>query len=165
MHFATTSDALLYLRNVHPEMTILAMETTERSKLYSQVDYRPYYYRSAENTSTTTTTTSSSVIVDKSSSDHLTKTSIGGGGGGGIALILGNEVTGVDSRILQMGTNVPWDSTTAATTKELESKQSLIDAIIQLPTFGQKNSLNVAACAPVVIYEVLRQWSLQNDST
>jgi len=24
--------------------------------------------------------------------------------------------------------------------------------------FGSKNSLNVAACAPVVLYEILRQW-------
>jgi tRNA G18 (ribose-2'-O)-methylase SpoU len=32
--------------------------------------------------------------------------------------------------------------------------------LIQIPMFGKKNSLNVAACAPVVLYEVLRQWGV-----
>jgi hypothetical protein len=118
-HFATIQKALLYLRNVHPEMAILAMETTERSKLYSQVDYRQYY-RIADQTTTSTTTTTSGV--------------------GGIALILGNEVTGVDSSILS-GTNLPWMDAVSATsmtgtmtTKELESNQVLVDEIIELRT-------------------------------
>lgn len=29
---------------------------------------------------------------------------------------------------------------------------------MEIPTFGLKNSLNVAAAAPVVVFEVLRQW-------
>lgn len=52
-----------------------------------------------------------------------------------VALVLGNEVTGVDAEIL-----------------------SELDAIVEIPTFGTKNSLNVAACAPVVLYEIIRQW-------
>ena len=43
----------------------------------------------------------------------------------GIVLILGNEVTGVDPGVL---TN--------------------LDSIVEIPMFGTKNSLNVAACAP-----------------
>ena len=34
------------------------------------------------------------------------------------------------------------------------------DGIVEIPTFGMKNSLNVAAAAPVVVFEVLRQWGL-----
>jgi tRNA G18 (ribose-2'-O)-methylase SpoU len=34
----------------------------------------------------------------------------------------------------------------------------LLDAVVEIPMFGKKNSLNVASCAPVVMYEVLRQW-------
>ncbi|KAJ1625635.1 Alpha/beta knot methyltransferase, partial [Pavlovales sp. CCMP2436] len=30
--------------------------------------------------------------------------------------------------------------------------------VVHLPTFGQKNSLNVATCASVLVYEILRQW-------
>jgi 23S rRNA (guanosine2251-2'-O)-methyltransferase len=56
----------------------------------------------------------------------------------GVALVLGNEVTGVDTEIL-----------------------SSLDAIVEIPTFGAKNSLNVAACAPVVLYEILRQWKVE----
>jgi len=52
----------------------------------------------------------------------------------GICLILGNEVTGVDTRILE---DV---------------------SVVEIPMFGSKNSLNVAACAPVILYEILRQW-------
>lgn len=54
----------------------------------------------------------------------------------GAVLVLGNEVTGVDMDLLQE-----------------------MDAIVEIPMFGAKNSLNVAACAPVVLYEIIRQWS------
>lgn len=53
----------------------------------------------------------------------------------GVVLVVGNEVTGVATEIL----------------KDL-------DQIIEIPMYGAKNSLNVAACVPVVLYEVLRQW-------
>ncbi|EKU23059.1 trna rrna methyltransferase [Nannochloropsis gaditana CCMP526] len=52
------------------------------------------------------------------------------------ALVLGNEVIGVDTAVLE----------------ECDG------GIIEIPTFGQKNSLNVASAAPVVVFEVLRQW-------
>ena len=53
----------------------------------------------------------------------------------GVAVIFGNELVGVDAQVL----------------KEC-------DELICLPTFGKKNSLNVATCASVVVYEALRQW-------
>ena len=53
----------------------------------------------------------------------------------GVALVLGNEEIGVDTRVL-----------------------SAADATVEIPTFGRKNSLNIAAAAPVVVFEVLRQW-------
>lgn len=55
----------------------------------------------------------------------------------GTILILGNEVTGVDTEIIP-----------------------LLDAVVEIPMYGAKNSLNIAACAPVVLYEVLRQWKV-----
>ena len=51
------------------------------------------------------------------------------------ALIVGNEVCGVDTRILE-----------------------LADKIIHIPTYGVKNSLNVASALPIVLFEILRQW-------
>ena len=58
-------------------------------------------------------------------------------------MVLGNEVTGVDTDILP-----------------------LLDAVVEIPMFGTKNSLNIAACAPVVLYEILRQWNvLRSDCT
>jgi len=53
----------------------------------------------------------------------------------GTVLVLGNEVTGVDTEIM-----------------------TKLDLIVEIPMFGTKNSLNIAACAPVVMYEILRQW-------
>ena len=32
------------------------------------------------------------------------------------------------------------------------------DIIAEIPTFGVKNSLNVASALPIVLFEVLRQW-------
>ncbi|CAM9582914.1 unnamed protein product [Ectocarpus sp. 4 AP-2014] len=57
--------------------------------------------------------------------------------GGVVALVLGNEVTGVDERVL-----------------------GLCDLVVEVPVFGLKNSLNVASAGTVVLYEVLRQWSV-----
>ena len=51
------------------------------------------------------------------------------------ALVVGNELTGVDTRVIE-----------------------LADYVIQIPTYGIKNSLNVASAASIVLYEVLRQW-------
>lgn len=57
----------------------------------------------------------------------------------GVVLVLGNEVTGVEASVLQQ-----------------------LDAIVEIPMYGTKNSLNVAACAPIVLYEILRQWNVAN---
>ena len=75
--------------------TIVAMETTSRSQVYTDVDY-PLK----------------------------------------VALVVGNEVTGVDTRVMEGA-----------------------DIIAEIPTYGVKNSLNVASAAPIVVFEVLRQWS------
>ena len=56
-----------------------------------------------------------------------------------IALILGNEVTGVDTRVMDQA-----------------------DLIVEIPTYGIKNSLNVASAAPIVLFEILRQWDHKN---
>jgi 23S rRNA (guanosine2251-2'-O)-methyltransferase len=53
----------------------------------------------------------------------------------GIALVMGNEQTGVDTQVM-----------------------AAVDGIVEIPTFGLKNSLNVASAAAIVIFEVLRQW-------
>lgn len=60
----------------------------------------------------------------------------------GVALVLGNEQIGVDTSVM-----------------------AAVDGIIEIPTFGTKNSLNVASAGAIVIYEVLRQWGeLDGDS-
>ncbi|CAJ1954634.1 unnamed protein product [Cylindrotheca closterium] len=99
-HFATTQQAIESLRNEYPDLKILGMETTDKSEVYTNLDYMKYRET-------------------------------------GVALVLGNEVTGVDTEIM-----------------------SKLDAIVEIPTFGAKNSLNVAACAPVVLFEILRQWKV-----
>lgn len=52
-----------------------------------------------------------------------------------IALICGNEITGVDTRIIDQS-----------------------DMIVEIPTFGVKNSLNVASAVPIVLFEMIRQF-------
>ena len=113
-HFATTLEAVQYLRNEMPTYKIIGLETTDNAESLYQFDFR-----SGE--------TSIGEIKKEREEEEL--------GQGGVALILGNEVTGVDTEIM-----------------------SKIDTIVEIPTFGAKNSLNVASCAPVVLYEILRQW-------
>jgi len=56
-------------------------------------------------------------------------------GEAGVALVMGNEQIGVDTAVL-----------------------ALVDGTVEIPTFGLKNSLNVASAGAIVVYEVLRQW-------
>ncbi len=55
------------------------------------------------------------------------------------AIVVGNEITGVDQRVIAKA-----------------------DCIIEIPMYGIKNSLNVASAAPVVVFEILRQWKRDN---
>jgi 23S rRNA (guanosine2251-2'-O)-methyltransferase len=52
-----------------------------------------------------------------------------------LALVLGNEVIGVDTTVLERCTRT-----------------------LRIPTFGLKNSLNVGTAMAVLVYEALRQW-------
>lgn len=92
-HFEDTMSAVRALQA--DGYTVVAMETTERSLLYTEV-----------------------IFPEK------------------VALVLGNEVTGVDTRVMEAA-----------------------DMVVEIPTFGVKNSLNVASAAPIVMFEVLRQWA------
>lgn len=111
LHFGTIQDTIDYLRTNEETSgySIIGMETTDQSKLYTSLDYSKLLQPPSEQES--------------------------GGGGGGVALILGNEVTGVDPEIMP-----------------------LLDNVVEIPMYGAKNSLNIAACAPVMLYEILRQW-------
>jgi len=53
------------------------------------------------------------------------------------ALVLGNEVNGIDTAVMEA-----------------------CDELIEIPTYGLKNSLNVSSACPVVVFEILRQWGL-----
>ena len=94
-HFGILPDALAYVSETYPDYSVIGLETTETSILYTNYTYSKK----------------------------------------GVALILGNEVTGVDPSVLPT-----------------------LDTIVEIPMFGSKNSLNVGVCAPIVLYEILRQW-------
>ncbi len=113
-HFSTTREAISYIRQEMAGWTIIGMETTDKSQCYTDVEYPG----------------SGSYVVQQNESSIRE----------GVVLVLGNEVTGVDTEIMP-----------------------LLDLIVEIPMFGSKNSLNIAACAPVVLYEILRQWGAVND--
>ena len=56
-----------------------------------------------------------------------------------VALVMGNEVTGVAPAALEQ-----------------------CDRVLAIPTFGVKNSLNVAVAGSIVAYEVIRAWSVDS---
>ena len=119
-HYATTKQALEYLRENRPNFTLYGMETTDKSKCYTSVQYPGR---------------ESAVVSKMNDDDEVQKIDVTSPG---VVLFLGNEVSGVDTDIIP-----------------------LLDEMIEIPMFGKKNSLNVAACAPVVMYEVLRQWDVK----
>jgi 23S rRNA (guanosine2251-2'-O)-methyltransferase len=97
-HFTTLHDAIAHVRQEHADYTIVGLETTDTSVVYTNYTFP---------------TT-------------------------GVALVVGNEVTGLDATHMA----------------------EHLDAVVEIPMFGHKNSLNVAACAPIVVYEMLRQWGV-----
>lgn len=119
-HFATIKQAMEYLKQYRPNLMLVGMETTERSKLYNDIKYPGQEVASTDG-----------LILEN---NCMTSP--------GVALFLGNEVSGVDTDIM-----------------------SSLDVVVEIPMFGQKNSLNVAACAPVVMYEILRQWRVSSSSS
>ena len=58
-----------------------------------------------------------------------------------VALVVGNEVSGVDARLLP--------------TTETDMKKGV--EVVIIPTMGAKNSLNVASAGAVLLFEILRQ--------
>eukprot|EP00978_Attheya_sp_CCMP212_P006350 scaffold14371_cov40-Attheya_sp.AAC.9 len=117
-HFDTTLQAIQFLRSNNSQQAkylLVGMETTKRSVCYTDLTYPGHF------------PTKDDMMVDSASEYR------------GTALILGNEVSGVDTDIMP-----------------------LLDEIVEIPMFGAKNSLNVAACAPVVMYEILRQWGVKS---
>ena len=54
-----------------------------------------------------------------------------------MALILGNEALGIDRTVL-----------------------ANCDELVEIPMYGYKNSINVAAASAVLSFEILRQWQL-----
>lgn len=55
-----------------------------------------------------------------------------------LALVFGNEVVGVHAEVLKV-----------------------CDGLVSVPMLGVKNSLNVATCASIVVWEALRRWELE----
>ena len=96
-HFATTMEAIAFLRENYPDYKLIGLETTDRSSSYTDMKYNK---------------------------------------NDGVVLVFGNEVTGLDTRIMP-----------------------LLDGLMEIPMFGSKNSLNVSNCASVVCYEIVRQWN------
>ncbi len=54
---------------------------------------------------------------------------------GPLAIVLGNEITGVSDQALEM-----------------------VDAVVEIPQFGMKHSLNVAVSAGIVAWHSVRAW-------
>ena len=109
---------------------VVGLETTEHSVDYTSVPYLLIRNTTQPTQPTTARTTTAESTHVTSQPDRQVGTTRRG-----VALVLGNEVTGVTASLL-----------------------SEMDVLVQIPTYGVKNSLNVAVCAPIVLYEILRQW-------
>lgn len=142
-HFATTRQALEFLRSERPNLSLVGMETTERSICYTAMKYPG----------------------PGLSSDGFTDNAEDPSKSPGVALFLGNEVSGVDTGKIKdvlcyAGNNIVNCLDLRSSPPGHLEIMPLLDQVIEIPMFGKKNSLNVAACAPVVMYEILRQWGV-----
>mmetsp|Transcript_16997 Transcript_16997/g.36878 ORF Transcript_16997/g.36878 Transcript_16997/m.36878 type:complete len:173 (-) Transcript_16997:86-604(-) len=139
-HFTTTMGALEYLRECWPGLCLVGMETTERSRVYTEFAYPGPIVLEDGEVESTTTEKSTGEDFSGGNDDDSSSSSSSSNSSRGVTLFLGNEVSGVDTEIMP-----------------------LLDEVVEIPMFGKKNSLNVAACAPVVMYEILRQWGVSSS--
>ena len=131
-HFRTTMEAIDFLRQEQPDLTLIGMETTDKS-----VGYTSFHYPGGVSNGNDDKKPS----MNNRQEARVKRVPYGTFPSKGTVLILGNEVTGIDASLL-----------------------CKLDAIVEIPMLGVKNSLNIAACAPVVMYEVLRQWGMLTKS-
>ena len=113
----------------HPKLRKTAMQSLEAvpTRHYSDVMDAVRALKDEGYTICVMETTSKSEIYTET--DYPEKT----------CLVLGNEITGVDTRIIDIA-----------------------DKVVEIPTYGVKNSLNVASAGPIVMFEVLRKWHLKD---
>ena len=74
----------------------------------------------------------------------------------GIALVAGNEVFGVRTNLI-----LTYLIHTYLLTHSFQVDTRVMDScdkIVEIKTYGVKNSLNVASALPIVLFEVIRQW-------
>jgi len=57
-----------------------------------------------------------------------------------VAIVLGNEVMGVQERVLK-----------------------IVDDIVHIPMYGYKNTINVATSFGIILYDILYKWKKQNS--
>ena len=58
-----------------------------------------------------------------------------------VGIVLGNEISGVSKKTIEK-----------------------CIAVVKIPMYGQKESLNVATSCGIVLYEIIRQWKFNNKS-
>jgi 23S rRNA (guanosine2251-2'-O)-methyltransferase len=145
-HFANVRTALEYVHQTYTPYQWIALETTSESIPYTEFPYATNYCVRKSHTHDSDVNNS-----DVTDSDDSTTTNHHNNDDddhhNGIVLILGNEVTGVD---------ISWYNNNSVRP---------LDGVIEIPMYGTKNSLNVAVCAPIVLYEILRQQNMKHMVT
>ena len=85
-----------------------------------------------------------------------------------VAYVFGNELIGVGKltkfcvHSFQMSIRKVTVGFSICNTKDVEVLREC-DNILSLPTYGIKNSLNIANCASIVLWETLRRWRTKNS--
>ena len=89
-----------------------------------------------------------------------------------VAYVFGNELIGV-GKLLKAMLRVVCDMLITSNSKQTTTINLLsdievlreCDEIISLPTFGVKNSLNIANCVSVVLWDTLRRWRSKGNTS
>ncbi len=159
-HFPNATTALQYICRTYPTYQIVCVETTLESIPYTELRFH------------------ANGRDGPSSGDKH-----------GIVFIFGNEVTGVDvsfylTQITKMNpsfhrnekmdadhdtssTNEPHSLPSSIAPQQLPPTQHTtpqkVLQMIEIPMYGTKNSLNVAVCVSIILYEMIRQQSTNHD--
>jgi tRNA G18 (ribose-2'-O)-methylase SpoU len=152
-HFSNATMALQYIHRTFPSYQIICVETTSESIPYTDVHYKGL------------------PISDGTTNNEE-----------GMVFIFGNEVTGVDvsfylSQINKLNhlshslsdndEDLSADDDSMAMLQDQQSSQPItteptkkVLCMIEIPMYGTKNSLNVAVCVSIILYEMIRQCNI-----
>jgi tRNA G18 (ribose-2'-O)-methylase SpoU len=182
-HFVNATMALQYIEHTYPSYQMVCVETTSESIPYTDLHYEHTYYSSSSSTGSDGTSTHDNGMVfifgnevtGVDVSFYLSQIAkqnhhppyIRNDGDENRSEVMGYN----DNKNSSMTVSNVLPSQSPCTTSTLPlpiqhtQPRKKVLQMIEIPMYGTKNSLNVAVCVSIILYEMIRQYNTNTKSS